>query len=137
MKKHFLTIIFRICLCTVLVSPFQATAAETTALETPQLVLTDRQGRPFYPTDTHVFTNEGFETASIAAPLADVPTQTRSVAAHVPVISADKPPAAVAQRATVLRRSETLVQSRAPHPVVSGNLMDSDIMDSWSVGVFR
>jgi len=116
--------------------PMQVSSAELNGFDAPTLVLSDAAGLPYYPTETHTFNSYVFDDVTVQAPARQVATaQTRRLAPTTTV--EEKAPAAVALRATVLRRSEDLVRVQQPQSFAPGGFMDNDIMDSWSVGVFR
>ncbi|SEW40072.1 hypothetical protein SAMN04488515_2662 [Cognatiyoonia koreensis] len=124
--------------------PMQVAGEDLSGFGQPSLVLSDQSGLPFYPTDTHVFTPNATDASVMSFGRIMTVTADTTTAAPVHSLSQSrsKPEAAVALRATVLRRSELLVQQRAPLRAravqsVPRAVPSSDIGDSWSVGVFR
>lgn len=125
-----------LAMCVAMTLSAPVVAAELSGFEQPQLTLSDHAGLPFYPTETHVFADRSLELTTFS--VAGQQIASTEIRTATPLhVTQDKAPAAVALRATVLRRSEDLVRTQTPQPAFSRNMLPTDIMDSWSVGVFR
>lgn len=119
-----------LALCATMTAPFQVSAEQSFAVESPSLVLSDALGRPFYPADTHTFARPFAQTLtySLGEPAEPRAAKSQFVISQITTLPTE--------------RLTTRQFDIAPRPVVSARipaprLSEAPIMETWSVGVFR